>query len=49
MRKIPLLKREWYKCPDCGKKLAIYDNTASCSGVFIQCKKCKKEIEIIIK
>ena len=49
MIKMPPLKRTWYECPTCGKKLVIYDNTASCSGVFIYCKRCKREVEIEIK
>lgn len=49
MLKKPPLERTWYKCPHCGKKLVIYDNTASCNGVFIYCKGCKGEIEINIK
>lgn len=46
--KKPPLERKWFKCPFCGKKIAIYDNTAKSSGVFIVCKNCKKEIEIKI-
>ena len=45
---MPPLKRDWYKCPTCGKKLVIRDNTAFCRGVFIICKQCKNEIEIKI-
>lgn len=44
----PPLKRTWYMCPKCGAKLLIYDNTASCKGVYIKCKKCKSEIEIVL-
>jgi transcription elongation factor Elf1 len=44
--KYPPLRREWYKCPVCGTKLAIIDNNAKCSGVHIKCRTCKKEIEI---
>lgn len=49
MKKIekPPLYREWYRC-SCGKKIAIYDNTAVCSGVFIKCKNCGEEKEILI-
>lgn len=47
VKKPPLL-REWYRCSACGKKIAIYDNTAACSGVFIKCKNCGKEEEILI-
>lgn len=45
---MPPLKRDWYRCPTCGKKLVICDNMASCRGVFIICKQCKNEIEIKI-
>ena len=45
--KYPPYKRQWYKCPLCGTKLCVYDNTANLSGgIFIKCKTCKKEIEI---
>ena len=45
--KYPSYKRQWYKCPLCGTKLCIYDNTANLiGGIFIKCKTCKKEIEI---
>lgn len=40
--------RKWYKCPSCGKNLIVYDNTAKCSGIFLKCKKCNKEVEIKI-
>ncbi len=45
--KLPV-KKEWFKCPVCGKKLVLYDNAANCKGVFIYCKKCRKDIEIKI-
>lgn len=48
MKMIPL-RRDWYKCPYCGKNLIIYDNTARCSGVFVKCKGCRQEVEIVIK
>lgn len=43
----PAYVRTWYRC-ECGKALAIVDNTAQCRGVFIKCKSCGKEIEIKI-
>lgn len=46
--KLPPLEREWYKCPHCGTKLLLFDNTANCKGVYIKCKTCKREIEIIV-
>lgn len=46
----PPIVRKWYCCPYCGKNALIYDNTASCKGVFTKCKnkKCGKEFEIRI-
>ncbi|PRR85564.1 hypothetical protein [Clostridium luticellarii] len=38
--------KTWYKCPFCGRKLAIIDNTINISGVFLKCHCCKREIEI---
>lgn len=38
-----------YKCPNCGKKLAMIDNSKNISGVFVPCrnKYCPiKEVEI---
>lgn len=46
--KKPPLSRKWYICSCCGKQLAVYDDTASCTGVFVYCKVCKKEVEITI-
>lgn len=43
---LPPLVRKWYKCPVCGTKLAICDNTAKSHGVYIKCRVCKNEIEI---
>ncbi len=50
MLKKPQLMRKWAKCPHCGAKTVIYDNTAECSGVFLICTRgCKREFELIIK
>lgn len=47
--KKPPLERKWYRCPYCGAKTVIYDNTANCSGVFVKCtRSCKKEFELKI-
>nr|DAF80996.1 MAG TPA: zinc-ribbon domain protein [Caudoviricetes sp.] len=46
--KKPPLIRKWYRCPVCGCKLLIYDNTTVCTNVFIKCRTCKKEVEIKI-
>ena len=45
--KIPT-ERKWFRCPYCGKKLLIYDDTAQCDGVYINCRECKREIKIKI-
>ena len=39
------------KCPHCNYEntQAMYIKDAVCKGVFLKCKKCKKEFEIIIK
>lgn len=42
-------ERKWYRCPNCGKNLIVYDNTAVSKGVFIKCKSCGRQVEIIIK
>lgn len=42
-------EREWYECPNCGQKLLIYNKRAHARGIFLLCKKCKKEVEIKIK
>lgn len=42
----PPLKREWCRCPKCGTKLAIKDNTTKCSNLYIKCRTCKNEIKI---
>jgi len=47
--RIPPLERKWVKCPYCGAKKTIYDNTANCSGVYEKCTRgCGREFEIRI-
>ena len=46
--RVPPLERRWYKCPKCGAKLAIVDNTTRCNDLFIKCRVCKNEIEVKI-
>lgn len=48
IKEIPI-KKEWYRCPYCGTKLFVYDNTAKASGIFMKCRTCKNEIEVKIK
>ena len=40
--------KKWYVCPYCKKKLIRYGKDARSKGIFLLCKKCKKEIEIKI-
>lgn len=47
--KKPPLKRMWYRCPECGTKLLIYDNTSRAKGLYMKCRTCKTEVEIKIK
>ena len=43
------IKKSWLHCPECGKEQKILiTNTANCSGVFLKCKYCKKEFEVIV-
>ena len=45
----PALERAWVRCPHCGAKVILYDNTAHCKGVFAKCTRgCKREFEVII-
>ena len=45
----PPLERKWVRCPYCGAKTILYDNTAQCRGAYIKCSRgCKKEFEIRI-
>jgi len=40
--------KEWFKCR-CGKKLMLVDNSKSFEGIYFQCPKCKREVEITNK
>lgn len=37
----------WFKCPICGQKLLKVDDTKKIEGVYLMCKKCHQEIEIV--
>lgn len=43
------MRKDWFRCHRCNKKILLYDNKACCSGLFIKCKKCGYENEIKIK
>ena len=48
--KFPPTEKIWAKCPNCGAKVQLYDNTANCSGVYVKCtRKCGYEFELKIK
>jgi hypothetical protein len=38
--------KSWYKCK-CGTKLAMIDDTKNIEGVYVKCKCCKREVEIV--
>ena len=38
-----------HRCPECGTKLLIYDNTSRAEGLYMKCRTCKTEVEIKIK
>ena len=43
------IKKSWLICPDCKKEQKILiSNIAECSGVFLKCKYCKKEFEVVV-
>lgn len=44
----PALRREWLVCPYCGQRVAIFENNALCTGVYVRCKRCRREFEIRI-
>ena len=44
------IERKWIKCPHCGAKHSLYDNTADCHGVYLMCTRgCKSEFELVIE
>lgn len=46
----PPIERMWIKCPSCGAKHSIYDNTADCHGVYLRCYRgCGVEFELVIE
>ncbi|MFQ8704846.1 MAG: hypothetical protein ACLR9T_02190 [Thomasclavelia sp.] len=49
MIKIPPMRKDWFRCYHCNKKILLYDNKANCGGLFIKCKKCGYENKIEIK
>lgn len=42
-------KKTWFVCPVCAKKLLKINKEAQSKGLFIRCRNCKTDIEIIIK
>lgn len=45
-----LCGKKWFVCPNCSKKILIYDEVKGQSqGLYIKCKSCKKVIEIVVK
>lgn len=45
-----LYGKKWFVCPNCGKKILIYDEIkGQAQDLYIKCKSCKKVIEIVVK
>lgn len=42
------MNKKWFYCPKCGQKLLKYKDKAESKKVYIKCKSCKNEIEIVI-
>lgn len=46
----PATVRLWARCPYCGAKTVLYDNTADSTGIWIKCTRgCKREFELRIR
>jgi len=43
------MKKEWFLCTVCRKKLAMVDNSKEFEGVYEKCPVCKNIIEITNK
>lgn len=39
----------WAICPRCGKSAVLYDDLAECGGVYLKCKWCRREFELVIQ
>lgn len=46
---IPPVRRFWAVCPRCRKNALLFDDRAECRGVYLKCKACGKEFELIVK
>lgn len=40
------VRKSWFACPRCGKRLLLYDNTAACGGMYVKCKACGRVVEV---
>jgi len=45
---IPPIKRIWAKCPHCERKAVLFHDRANCNGVFVKCKSCGQEFELVV-
>lgn len=46
----PVLLKIWAKCPKCGSKTVLFDNTANASGIWLKCTRgCGTEFELIVR
>ena len=39
--------KQWYYCPVCGQKLLMVEPSKKFEGVYIKCKRCRQEVEIV--
>lgn len=47
---IPPTRKDWVRCPKCGAKVCIADNTSNCNGVHLKCTRgCGSVFELVIK
>ena len=39
--------KTWFNCPSCHKKICMIETSKNIEGVYCQCPKCKREVEIL--
>ena len=42
------MRKDWFTCKKCHKKLLLFNDIANSTGIFIKCKKCGYENEVLI-
>lgn len=46
---LPAYEKRWAICPFCTKKNLLYDNRARAKGVWVRCKNCRRDFELIVE